>query len=114
MTKLQQLKAHVAYWQVALRLQDWEIEVKLVKGSDLDHAQSRIERNVQHRTAQMKISDAHVDLPADLSDEERVVHELLHLYFWNDGQADTAEQSEEQGINMLARLLVKYCKDKPK
>ncbi|MFN6572401.1 hypothetical protein [Dendronalium sp. ChiSLP03b] len=97
-------------WQQRLKLQDWDISVKVVPHRESEGAWGNVRWNLQEKFADIKLLD-----PNDQSDgmrpycmEETLVHELLHLHFaLFDADANTPEQlAQEQAINALARALV--------
>jgi hypothetical protein len=112
----EQLRERCLYWQQVLRLQDWRIDVRVVRmkemeGDDGEERGGCILRWSQDRQATLKILDS-IDYPPDChleEDQERtLVHELLHLYTQPFDLPDTGPKqlAEEQMINALAGALV--------
>lgn len=85
---LEQLKKLCAEWQTRLKLQDWTIDVKLVRYyEDIEGLAGQIEWWEHTREAVIRLLDPH-DIPepprhgtASTDLETVLVHELLHLHF---------------------------------
>lgn len=111
---LEHLKDKCAEWQSILRLQDWDIEISIVRqrGMGSRTSMGECEYNEQRKIAFIRILDP-IDyedlLPLDM--EWTLVHELLHLHFapiWDDDK----ESEMETTINLLAAALVRmYRRD---
>jgi hypothetical protein len=98
-------------WQKILRLQDWDIKVKIVRQDALRNLDDQANVNccLANKQALIKLVDP-IDYPRDTEweqDHERsLVHELLHLHFW--GFADKErETEEEQAVCALASAFVR-------
>lgn len=99
-------------WQQRLQLQDWKVEVRMVRVWELEpHTLGHIHWSKARRAATIKVLDpADYTLPkARIADdiELSVVHELIHLQLSSltlDDKASTAV--EEQVVNKLANTLV--------
>lgn len=119
---LEQAETLCREWQETLRLQDWDIKVKIARGNGLDlpeGVQGRCEWVLAKRLAFIRILDP-VDWdktilwPQDM--EATLVHELLHLHFApfddfpEDSQKNTAT---EQAIVALSFSLVNLKRTKP-
>lgn len=99
-------------WQQRLQLQDWKVEVRLVRIWQLEpHTLGHIHWSRARRTATIKVLDpVDYNLPRSrIADdiELSVVHELIHLQLSSltmDDKASTAV--EEQVVNRLANTLV--------
>ncbi|MBD1864188.1 MULTISPECIES: hypothetical protein [Trichocoleus] len=111
---LQELQKKCEYWQKTLRLQDWQVELKFARASELARptnlGQAHI--NSTHKAAWIKLLD-----PIDQQDgdrmiaadhEETLVHELLHLHFdpFMDLTNSARNTAQEIAIEMLAHALV--------
>lgn len=111
-SKLERL---LSEWQKRLRLQDWDIEIKLVRSRELpDHAQASLWTNHDHRMAEITIIEpadyqGGEEWPQDM--EASMVHELVHLCWWFlptiDHEQDSIRYSlEEQAVETLALSLI--------
>jgi hypothetical protein len=99
-------------WQQRLRLQDWNVTVRLARATDLrPKTLGNINWDRKERTAVISIMD-----PDDyklrgaqmLDDMEMtIVHELVHLHLSGLPRNDDTKKVEEQAVNMLAEALVK-------
>jgi hypothetical protein len=98
----------VAHWQVALRLHEWQLTLRLAPAEELKDKAAYVEMMPTFKTATVNLSRLdRVD--ADL--EEDLVHELLHLVFWQlsmmaDGSNPVVEAPFEFGINATTHALV--------
>ena len=113
-----QLTKKCREWQKVLRLQDWDIEVKIVREWDFVNKGSigEVGRNNQHKSATIRILHP-IDYdpcnygPQDM--EEDLVHELLHLHFLSE-MFDLEPKMEiqyEQAINRVSEALVKLNRE---
>jgi hypothetical protein len=98
-------------WQKRLRLEDWKIEVKIVRIWDLEQGTlGHIDWSTPHHTAIIKVlSPADYELPpekipADM--ELSIVHELVHLHLSVLPLNKTSRNAEEQVVSMIADALV--------
>lgn len=97
-------------WAKRLKVRDWEIEVGFVDGFDNIDAQGCTMLVPRHKHAEILLNKEYAkDFEATL------VHELLHVVFpytseeFCDIDAHSVFGEEvEQGIEMLAQLLVKW------
>lgn len=74
----------VKYWQQQLGLQDWKITLRVVSGSELDHATlGDIEPDRKTKTAVMRLRhESESDLRGRLAQSEQrntILHEMVHL-----------------------------------
>jgi hypothetical protein len=107
------LQALTAEWQRTLRLQDWDVTVRLARAREFSdrERQGEVHFNLALKTAQVLIIDP-VDWEPDAIvdyDAERVLcHELLHLHTAPfSAEPDTlAHAMEEQAIESIAKALV--------
>lgn len=112
------LQCRLRYWQRVLRLNDWEIELRIVRRVVLDGAVGRCESPV-YRSAIISLADP-VDFTADDSPrmadlEDTLIHELVHLHMKDlgvvcakSGQTMSPEQvAEERAVEALAGALLK-------
>jgi hypothetical protein len=98
-------------WQKRLRLEDWKIEVKIVRIWDLEQGTlGHIDWSAPHRTATIKVlSPADYELPKDkipADMELSVVHELVHLHLSVLPLNKSSRSAEEQVVSMIADALV--------
>lgn len=104
-------------WQEILRLRDWDIHMKLVRGWELGTPLARSNTNLDDNRAVISLVEWR-DIPDNLRTdaafadmEHSLVHELLHVMFrpFEDKVPDDSleHQFVEQAINKLAYALVK-------
>lgn len=120
---LHELRTQVAYWQKVLYLQDWTIEVRLLRQWEMSDRQTlaQCEWYLQRKDAILGFLS-----PQDivglhnrfLNDEEAdydisLVHELLHLHFAPFHKEDD-ELFHEQAINAISRGMVKVWRESHK
>ena len=106
------LEKLLAKWQRILRLQDWNIQVRFVRGYEIDDKQAQMHHNSNHKIGVVKLRAPQDWPPGDwLEDSESdLVHELLHLHMspFDETKSDTQEAvCLEQAINSIAEALVK-------
>lgn len=102
--------ALVGHWQRTLRLQDWDIVVKLRPFREMINCVGETTYNRSKKQAIVTLldpddNDGNDDFPYDM--EQTLVHELLHLHFEDGG--NTPEECPvdfEQGINAVSAALV--------
>jgi len=107
----QQTQDWLHLWQKRLHLEDWKIDVKIVRIWDLEQGTlGHIDWSVPHRTATIKVlnpSDYELPkdkIPADM--ELSIVHELVHLHLSVLPLNKATRGAEEQVVTMLADALV--------
>lgn len=106
----EELEKLCAYWQGVLRLQDWDVRVKLVRRMELDGRLGWCRVCPERGAATIHVMDPIDDDPNSPEDpEDTLVHELLHISTHGmNVKADTPEGvAEERHINTLAGALVK-------
>ena len=99
------------FWQRELRLQDWDIVVKLKPLSEMPDCRGETKYQLLKKQAIICLldpneGDGNTDFPYDA--EITLVHELLHLHFVDGSQ--TPEECPvvfEQGITAVSESLVK-------
>lgn len=109
----EQLEALCREWQKTLRLQDWDVKVRIVRQRDMDNhnAQGEVDWTLPKKSAAISILDP-TDYPPNSwwgQDIERtLVHELLHLHFapFVEEEDGLKRVAEEQAIDCLAIALV--------
>lgn len=114
----EELRLTLQGWQKALSLQDFRIDVKLVRASHLDMGQKSLgecDLFLMKKRALIRILDA-ADYgdPEELYDDHEtvLVHELLHIvvpkriFDLPIDENNVKYQMYEQGIDQLARALV--------
>jgi hypothetical protein len=107
------------YWQRLLRLQDWDVDVRVVRRATLGSPGSCGScEGGTYRRAIIRIADPvdfTPDEPARLRDmEDTLLHELLHLHLHDlrvprakEGERETAEQiAEERAIEAVVGALL--------
>lgn len=112
------LEAHLAYWQRALRIQDWDIEAEYADAEELENGKRGGECAVcqPKRKARIKILAEEFRPRAswfEHDEELTLVHELLHILTWawpatNEGQAT---DDEEIAIHRISEALVKLKRE---
>lgn len=111
----EQLEQKLRYWQKRLRLQDWIIEVRLVRERELDgDYAAQVNWVLPKKMASVHILDQ-IDYPPELMGERDMendlVHELLHLHLapihehFGEGNS-LYSMFEEQAIESIAFGLV--------
>ena len=109
-----QLEERLAYWQKQLRLQDWDVEIRMVRrfeAGDHEGSMAYVEVYLPKRHARINfIEPRDVDpegWPVE-SMERSLVHELLHLHMWpfNPEDDTPAYTAMEQAVHALAGALV--------
>lgn len=108
---LEQLNALVAIWQKRLRLQDWDVVVKLVRSHEIPGDFARISWTLFNQMATIRFCH-----PGDITEqlhyhdhEQTLVHELIHLFLapFAKTEADTLENHKlEVACDHISRALV--------
>jgi hypothetical protein len=109
----EELEQKLQEWQKRLRLQDWNIDVKIKRARDiLDGCQAEVNWVLTKKMAIISIMDP-FDYPSDSMEpqdmEDSLVHELLHLHLApisNYGNDDNYQIFEEQAIESIASGLI--------
>lgn len=115
-----ELHKQLAYWQRMLYLQDWTIELRIVRQWEMADSGTiaQCEWYIQRKDAIIKILH-HADLPGVahrfIKGEEcdydiSLVHELLHLHF-APFHREEDETAHEQAINSISRGMVKAWRE---
>ncbi len=114
------LHVQLAYWQKVLYLQDWTVELRIVRQWEMADSGTLAQCHwyIQRKDAVVYVLD-----PQDLAgvaskflnDEEcdydiSLVHELLHLHF-APFHREEDETFHEQAINSISRGMVKVYRD---
>jgi hypothetical protein len=116
-----ELRKQLAYWQRILYLQDWTIDVRVVRQWDMGDrlTLAQCEWFLQRKDAIIQVLNPH-DLPGIssrfLHSEEcdydvSLVHELLHLHF-APFHKDADDVAHEQAINSISRGIVRVWRNK--
>jgi hypothetical protein len=105
-------------WQRRLRLEDWKIDVKIVRIWELEQGTlGHIDWSVPHKTATIKVlNPADYELPKDkipADIELSVVHELVHLHLSVLPLNKSSRTAEEQVVSMIADALVNLEHEPP-
>lgn len=98
-------------WQKRLRLDDWKIEVKIVRVWELERGTlGHIDWSTPRKTAVIKVlNPADYELPPDkipADMELSIVHELVHLHLSVLPLSKSSRGAEEQVVTMIADALV--------
>jgi hypothetical protein len=98
-------------WQKRLRLDDWKIEVKIVRIWDLEHGTlGHIDWSKPRKAAIIKVlNPADYELPPDkipADMELSIVHELVHLHLSVLPLSKASRGTEEQVVILIADALV--------
>ena len=107
----EQVHGWLQVWQKRLRLEDWKIEVKIVRVWELEQGTlGHIDWSIPHKTATIKVlSPADYELPKDripADIELSVVHELVHLHLSALPLNKSSRSTEEQVVSRIADALV--------
>jgi hypothetical protein len=105
-------------WQKRLRLEDWKIDVKIVRVWELEQGTlGHIDWSIPHKTATIKVlNPADYELPKDkipADIELSVVHELVHLHLSVLPLNKSSRTAEEQVVSMIADALVNLEHEPP-
>src|SRR6266481_2366917 len=105
-------------WQKRLRLEEWKIDVKIVRLWELEHGTlGHIDWSIPHKTATIKdLNPADYELPKDkipADIELSVVHELVHLHLSVLPLNKSSRGAEEQVVSMIADALVNLEHESP-
>jgi|ERR1700722_1587118 len=112
---LEELQILCREWQLRLRVQDWNIEVRIWRQSQFKD--NTLDGNVQI-WPDMKEAEIRVLDPPDAGDnrkwpfdmEKILVHEMLHI-LW-DGVPNTSSQEAEIAINMTTDALLELKRER--
>lgn len=105
------LEALCAQWQKILRLQDWNVTVRLVRRYDMNDSDAwgECDWNLGQKTATIRVLDPQDVKPTTPYDPESVlVHELVHLHVapFRPASGSMEERLMEQAINCLEGALI--------
>lgn len=97
-------------WQKCLRLQDWDIVVKIKRMEDMPKNLGECVSSLTKKQAIISLLEpndtSNGDFPYDM--EETLVHELLHIHFIEaDDENGCCPDGVEQAIEEVARALIK-------
>lgn len=98
----------LAFWKTVLRLGDWKISVRVASKKELGEREAFVELSPHYREATVWLRRL---TKLDTALEEDLVHELLHVAFWQ-ASHELGKKPEddsipfEQGLNTVADLLV--------
>jgi len=117
----EQLQEKLIEWQKALRLQDWIIEAKIVRGRDMNvECVAQVNWVLSKKMATISILDP-IDYPPDCMAERDMendlVHELLHLHLAPINDHFSKDDSiytmfEEQAIESIASGLIHMARSR--
>jgi len=105
-------------WQKRLRLEDWKVDVKIVRIWELEQGTlGHIDWSIPHKTATIKVlNPADYELPKDkipADMELSIVHELVHLHLSVLPLNKSSRNAEEQVVSMIADALVSLEHEAP-
>lgn len=98
-------------WQKRLKLQDWNINVKVVRGWELKpRTLGNIHWDTEARKATLRVLDLvdyKLGYPEVLKDLEfTIVHELVHLQLSSLPRSEASRSAEERAVNVLTEALL--------
>lgn len=99
-------------WQTLLRLDDWDIELSVVKGYEGPGSYAFIRHEERSKVAALFLVDLRDWQPGTVSVdglEDTIIHELLHLRVRESGY-DYDEEKEEKLVHQLARSFLAISK----
>lgn len=106
-----QVSGWVRVWQKRLHLEDWKIDVRIVRPDDLKpETLGNLKWNSSNRKAIIKVLNPldyempAAEVPEDI--EYTVVHELIHLQLSSLPRDATRKDIEEQVVNRIADALM--------
>ena len=110
----QQLNELLAYWQVLLRLRDWDIKIAIKRTRDFkfDEAAGETTWLLAKKMAVITIVDP-ADYPPDSlwpqDMEMTLIHELVHLLlaYWTPERLSAEYDYQEQAIHTISQTLVR-------
>lgn len=115
---LSTVEADLAYWQVALGLTAWTVDVRVVRAWDMPvtGALGSCSRcpEAQQAVIHLLDPDDHGFAAFPVDPEVVLVHELLHCYHSTPESGTSVELLEEQGLWATARALVRLRRAAPK
>jgi hypothetical protein len=106
------VKEKLALWQKRLRLSDWNINIRLVRPSELKpKTVGNIHWDAPRKTATVRVLAAadykltnFEDILRDM--EFTVVHELIHLQLSSLPRSEASRGAEERAVNQLTEALL--------
>lgn len=103
-----ELRDLLAYWQPALRLADWDIEVKAVPSARLDGDDGECCAYPDIKEAEILITRSRPS--SQFADHETIlVHELLHCHL-SPLQTSKTEAAVERIVEDLAKAIVRLAR----
>jgi hypothetical protein len=119
---LEHAQARCAYWQKVLRLQDWDVEVRIVRQRDMAHGgAAELRTSSPYRAAVLTLRDPIDFKPSEsiydgrMRDmEDSIVHELLHLHTRDlnlpvaapDDESTPIEVAHERCIDAISAAMI--------
>jgi hypothetical protein len=102
-------------WQQRLDLNDWKIQVHLVRPTALEpQTLGNVHWDLDSKQADISVLSAYdytLPTPAMLDDMEfTVVHELVHLHLASLPRSSASRSTEEHAVNELAGALLRLAK----
>jgi len=112
-----QVDGWLRLWQSRLALEEWKVEARIVRQSDLNaDTLGNLKWNARTHTASIKVLDPRdydmpaTQIPADM--ERTVVHELIHLELSSLPRSQASRRDEEFAVNRVADALVRLDRQK--
>lgn len=103
-------------WQGRLGLMDWDVQVKIVRSSELEGCQGHCKFVIERKQATIRLLEREDYLLAGRQrpqdHEQTLIHELLHLHtVWWGSEHDSDERKlEEQMIHLLAKAFIEMSR----
>ncbi|MBM3774239.1 MAG: hypothetical protein FJW37_03665 [Acidobacteria bacterium] len=111
------MQQKLALWQKRLRLQDWKIQVKVVRKSELKpKTLGNVHWDLTTKSAvirAMHFDDYARDFTEVLEElEVTIVHELIHLHLASLPRNEASRSAEEQAVNTIVEALISLDRNK--
>lgn len=116
---IEELRERCTVWQERLRLQDWDVDLRVVRQWEVPNSFGTCSTHREKRHALIKVLDTVDDGdPADTEEyepERTLIHELLHLHFDPFAAKDgtPAEIAQHQAIYALSCALLALDRKAP-
>jgi hypothetical protein len=109
------VRERLAIWQKRLKLEDWNLTVKLVRSTELKpKTVGNIHWDTPTKTATIRVlalADYKLPYPDALRDMEfTVVHELVHLHLSSLPRSEASRGAEERAVNQLTEALLELAR----
>ena len=103
------LNALLAKWQAIMRLQDWDVGIRYIRGYDMGNDLGRVTYTHTKKQANIRVLDPDDADPEWLPQqdiEQTVVHELLHLHMEPWHAEGTDHLLMEQAVDAISGTLI--------